>query len=136
MSEKILVTQALDTVYLLGDICFRIGVEKANELIASLKGKKYPIRGNHDKKYDESLFEGIRDFMTISVNGRHISLMHYPMLSWPRSHYGSIMLHGHIHSDTSYNISNREAGIKRYDVGVDANGYMPVSIKQIESFLN
>jgi calcineurin-like phosphoesterase family protein len=29
-----------DTVYLLGDVCFRIGVEKANELIASLKGKK------------------------------------------------------------------------------------------------
>lgn len=125
-----------DTVYLLGDICFRIGVEKANELIASLKGKKYLIRGNHDKKYDESLFEDIRDFMTISVNGLHISLMHYPMLSWPRSHYGSIMLHGHIHSDVSYNISNREAGIKRYDVGVDANDYMPVSIKQIEDFLN
>ena len=125
-----------DTVYLLGDICFRIGVEKANELIASLKGKKYLIRGNHDKKYDESLFEDIRDFMTISVNELHISLMHYPMLSWPRSHYGSIMLHGHIHSDMSYNISNREAGINRYDVGVDANGYMPISIKQIESFLN
>ena len=125
-----------DTVYLLGDICFRIGVEKANELIASLKGKKYLIRGNHDKKYDESLFEDIRDFMTISVNGLHISLMHYPMLSWPRSHYGSTMLHGHIHSDTSYNISNRETGINRYDVGVDANSYMPISIKQIESFLN
>jgi calcineurin-like phosphoesterase family protein len=46
------------------------------------------------------------------------------------------MLHGHIHSDMSYNISNREAGIKRYDVGVDANDYMPVSIKQIEDFLN
>ena len=53
-----------DTVYLLGDICFRIGVEKSNELISSLKGKKYLIRGNHDKKYDESLFEDIRDFMT------------------------------------------------------------------------
>lgn len=125
-----------DTMYLLGDICFRIGVEKANELIASLKGKKYLIRGNHDKKYDESLFEDIRGFMTISVNGLHISLMHYPMLSWPRSHYGSIMLHGYIHSDTSYNISNREAGINRYDVGVDTNSYMPISIKQIESFLN
>mgnify|MGYP003447813320 FL=1 len=74
--------------------------------------------------------------MTISVNGLHISLMHYPMLSWPRSHYGSIMLHGHIHSDGSYNMSNRETGIKRYDVAVDANGYMPISIKQIESFLN
>lgn len=86
-----------DTVYLLGDICFRIGVEKANELIAPL--------------------------------------MHYPMLAWPRSHYGSIMLHGHIHSDGSYNMSNKEAGIKRYDVGVDANNYMPVSIRQIENFL-
>ena len=46
------------------------------------------------------------------------------------------MLHGHIHSDGSYNLSNREAGIKRYDVGVDANKYLPVSIKQIEEFMN
>ena len=125
-----------DTVYILGDICFRIGVDKANELIASLKGKKYLISGNHDKKYDKSLFEDIRDFMIIYANGLHISLMHYPMLSWPRSHYGSVMLHGHIHSDGNYNLANREAGIKRYDVGVDANGYMPISIKQIEEFLN
>lgn len=35
-----------DTVYLLGDICFRIGMDKANELIASMNGKKYLIRGN------------------------------------------------------------------------------------------
>lgn len=123
-----------DTVYLLGDICFCIGVDRANELIASLKGKKYLICGNHDKKYDKSLFIDVKDFMTISANGLHISLMHYPMLSWPRSHYGSIMLHGHIHSDGKYNRDNMETGIKRYDVGVDANGYMPVSIKQIEKF--
>lgn len=34
----------------------------------------------------------------------------------------SVMLYGHIHSDGNYNLANREAGIKRYDVGVDANG--------------
>jgi len=44
------------------------------------------------------------------------------------------MLHGHIHSDGLYNLSNLETGIKRYDVGVDANGYYPVSINQIENF--
>ena len=65
-----------DTVYLLGDICFRIGVDRANELIASLKGKKYLICDNHDKKYDKSLFVDVKDFMTISANGLHISLMH------------------------------------------------------------
>ena len=123
-----------DTVYILGDICYRISADSANDLIASLKGKKYLIRGNHDKKYDESLFVEIRDFMTISASGLHISLMHYPMLSWPRSHYGSIMLHGHIHGDESYNLSNRANGSHRYDVGVDANNYMPVSIRQIETF--
>lgn len=68
-----------DTVYLLGDICFRVGVDKGNELISYLKGKKYLIRGKHDRKYDESLFEDIRDFMTISANGLYISLMHYPI---------------------------------------------------------
>ena len=30
------------------------------------------------------------------------------------------MLHGHIHSDGKYNRDNMEAGIRRYDVGVDA----------------
>lgn len=72
----------------------------------------------------------------IRMQNRHISLMHYPMLSWPRSHHGSIMLHGHIHADATYNLQNREEGIKRYDVGVDANNYMPVSMKQIEKFFD
>lgn len=72
--------------------------------------------------------------MTISANGMNISLMDYPMLSWSKSHAGSFMMHGHIHSDGIYNMSNLEANIKRYDVGVDANYYYPVSINQIENF--
>lgn len=123
-----------DTVYFLGDICHRLSVESANEMIASLKGKKYLIRGNHDKKYDENLFLGITDFKEIAVNGNNISLMHYPMLSWPKSHRGSIQLHGHVHGDKNGNIMNREQGIMRYDVGVDANMFLPVSIKQILQF--
>ena len=56
------------------------------------------------------------------------------MMSWPKSRKGSIQLHGHIHGDGSYNLHNRAQGIKRYDVGVDANRFMPVSIKQIQEF--
>lgn len=109
-------------------------VEAANELIAKLNGKKYLLVGNHDKSYDPALFEDIRDFMTVSLDGHLIALMHYPMLSWPKSHHGSLHLHGHIHADVSYNEKNREAGILRYDVGVDANQYLPVSLHQIEQF--
>ncbi len=123
-----------DTVYILGDIAHRIRVEEVNELISKLNGKKYLLRGNHDKVYAPALFEEIRDFMTIVYKGQSISLMHYPMLSWPKSHYGSIMLHGHMHNDESYNLENRKNGILRYDVGVEANGYYPVSVEQIMEF--
>ena len=123
-----------DTVYLLGDICHHMTVEAANEIIKELKGKKILIRGNHDKQYDPALFEEITDFKTISADGIYIALMHYPMLSWPKSHHGSLQLHGHIHGRTENNEANRIAGIRRYDVDVDANDYYPVSIKQIESF--
>lgn len=123
-----------DTVYLLGDLCHHMTAEEANEVISRLKGKKILIRGNHDKKYDASLFEEITEFKTISVNGIYIALMHYPMLSWPKSHHGSLQLHGHVHGRRKDNEANRDAGIRRYDVGVDANDFYPVSIKQILLF--
>ena len=61
--------------------------------------------------------------------------MHYPMLSWPKKNNGSIQLHGHIHAREGDNLQNKVDGIKRYDVGVDANGYCPVSVQEIIDFL-
>lgn len=78
--------------------------------------------------------EEICDFKTVSLNGHYFALMHYPMLSWPKKNSGSIQLHGHIHSDESYNLLNKEDNVKRYDVGVDANLFRPVSVKQILDF--
>lgn len=62
--------------------------------------------------------------------------MHYPMLSWPKKNSGSIQLHGHIHAREEYNRQNKAERIKRYDVGVDANGYYPVSVKEIIAFFD
>lgn len=123
-----------DTLYILGDLCFRISVDEANAIINKLNGKKILIKGNHDKNYDKSLFVEIADFLEIHIDGISISLMHYPMLSWPKSHHGSVHLHGHMHNEAIYNEENRDAGILRYDVGVDANNYLPVSWQQIRAF--
>lgn len=128
------VVQKNDTVYLLGDICHHMLVEQANEFIGKMNGKKILIRGNHDKIYEESLFDEIIDFKTMSLYGIYFALMHYPMLSWPKKNSGCIQLHGHIHSHEEYNLQNRKDGIRRYDVGVDANHYCPVSVKQIIEF--
>ena len=58
-------------------------------------------------------------------------------MEWNRNrHNNSIHLHGHIHSDGQYNQNNRENGIMRYDVGVDANCYAPVSLAHIREYFN
>lgn len=125
-----------DTVYILGDLSFRIPVEEANDLIRKLKGKKILIRGNHDKQYDPTLFEGIYDFYELKGFYKYpIILMHYPMLEWPKSRQGSLHLHGHQHNKFEYNERMKQADILRYDVGVDANDYFPVSLNSIKDYM-
>lgn len=130
-----------DTLYLLGDLTNKGTVASANELISQIKCKNLIlVVGNHDKKYDTSLFKEIQNLMEIhaGIDGRNhsITLCHFPMLSWPKSRHGSIHLHGHIHSrGAEYNLQMKTEGIRRYDVGVEANNYLPVSLEEILSFM-
>lgn len=128
-----------DRLYILGDISLHIPVDEANHLISRIHGRKYLLLGNHDTigqkdecKYDPSLFEWIGDYLRISTYDVNIVMMHYPLLSWRKIASGSIMLHGHIHASGEYNRKNMTAGIRRFDVGVDANDYQPVSILKIK----
>ena len=54
--------------------------------------------------------------------------------SWPKKSSGGYQLHGHIHARMEYNEKNRAEDIRRYDVGVDANNFFPVSVKQVIDF--
>ena len=123
-----------DTVYIVGDLCNGVSVEAANKLISQLNGKKILIRGNHDKQYDPSLFVEICDYKFFFYRGFTFVLMHYPIMDWYKRSKGSIHIHGHLHSDRKYNLDNRKKGIHRYDCGVDANSFKPVSILQIMHF--
>lgn len=129
------VVHANDMLYILGDVTHRISESEANALIGKIKGRKILIRGNHDVEYDVSLFEDICDYRELNHEKLKYVLMHYPLMEWNRSrHNSSIHLHGHIHSDGRYNEENRANGILRYDVGVDANHYYPVSLRYIQQY--
>lgn len=131
------IVQPDDTVYILGDLAYRIPSDNANKLISRLNGRKYLITGNHDKKYNESLFEEITVYKEIKCDGNHFILMHYPFMEWNKMYHGSYHLHGHIHSTgVDYNLDNKNKGIRRYDVGVDANSFYPVAITDIVNFFN
>lgn len=78
-------------------------------------------------------------YVTSDLHLGHRNVIDYnnrPFESLEKMHYGSYMLHGHIHSTGDYNLQNRERGVFRYDVGVDANQFTPVSLEQIVDFFN
>ena len=96
------------------------------------------VRGNHDRDWSQTgVFSSWHDYAELGRirDGWKLCLSHYPYLSWNRILYGTIMCHGHIHSGPDYNELNRSMGIRRFDVGVDANGYRPVSAEDIVAAL-
>ena len=54
-----------------------INQQTRNRSISRLNGKKIMCKGNHDKRYDVELFEGIYDFLEIAVYGINLSLMQW-----------------------------------------------------------
>lgn len=129
------VVRPSDTVYLLGDLSYCISVREANALIAMLHGEKHLILGNHDAAYDPALFASVQQYAEISYARQRFVLMHYPILDWNHMRHGSIHVHGHIHSvGEEYNLPNQIASVRRYDAGVDANAFYPVSADAILRF--
>jgi calcineurin-like phosphoesterase family protein len=126
-----------DLVYILGDVFF-CEAAKARAIMHRLNGMKRLVYGNHDKIIRkeptiQALFDKILpDLHEESINGTRVIMCHYPLLTWNKAHHGSINLHGHQHNPIAITAKDR----RRYDVGVDANGYRPVLFENIVSQLS
>ena len=140
MDEEIIanfnsVVRPEDDLYIVGDVDFK---GHADNLVARLNGRKILIEGNHDKGYDATLFDEIHQIceVIIPVDGRNYRFVmcHYPFAEWPDFYKQAIHLHGHQHNKADYNEKMRSQKLYRYDVGVDANDFFPVSAEQIVSF--
>ena len=130
-----------DEIYVLGDFLYKASAREANEILSRLKGRKYLIKGNHeryleDPHFNVNAFKWIKDYYILKGEKRiDIVLFHFPMLSWYKSHYGSIHLYGHVHNNETKNPEFGEKlqslGPRAINVGVDVNDFYPVSIKSI-----
>ena len=76
----------------------------------------------------------MKEYHELIWENQKFVLFHYPIAEWNDYYKGAIHLHGHQHNLAVYNHQQLQAGIKRYDVGVDANRFAPVSIEQITKF--
>ncbi len=133
-------------------------------VIDQLNGTKVLIRGNHDGgvySMYEAGFDVVLDKAQIQLGKNIITLSHCPLYGVYRENtegmkgvtvienwhgeskhkdkftfndFGQFHLHGHIHSPNGGR-SAKIAG-RQYDVGVVANNFKPVSISEIESWIN
>ena len=135
-----------DELYVLGDFSFRVPREDVRRYRWLLRcNNVHLVRGNHDMSWNGewhgcSPFQSERDYFdgvhSPRPNRHRIVMCHYPLMSWRSMDYGSIHAHGHMHADMGYNERNRDAGVLMYDVGVDANGFRPVSLEQLAGFFS
>ncbi len=143
-----------DELWILGDFSYRINREQVRALRRQIACRHvHLVYGNHDRDYAaDHIFQSVQHYKELKTAYGRLVLFHYPILEWSAAHYGSIHLHGHIHSTGAYNEENRrkkfadrfpeghaprqpELGLRIYDVGVDANRYRPVSLEEIAAFL-
>lgn len=116
-----------DTLYHLGDFCFG-KLDDIKKMRYKLNGKIHLILGNHDYKNKiqrlADCFSEITPLKVISINKMPITLCHYSMNVWDRSHYGAWHLYGHSHG-------RWQGSGKSFDVGVDAHDFCPWSADEV-----
>lgn len=118
-----------DTVYILGDLSFKMSKQDIIKILKQLNGKKVLLKGNHDKyvgqrDFDEC-FEKVCDYLQVNQDKQQIILSHYPIIDYAGMYYGAKMIYGHIHNKY---IPHKDM----YCVSAECVNYEPVTIEEIE----
>lgn len=127
-----------DQLYYLGDMYWKFPQDELDKLFIAFKKHKinfHFITGNHDPKhlkYSAIVWQGtLKD---IVINKQPITLCHYPMVVWNKSHYNAWQLHGHIHYKDSTWFKLFERDIyegKQINVNCELHNFMPLSFEEL-----
>lgn len=123
-----------DIVYIIGD--FTLGKRKDLERIQELNGEIHYIFGNHDRKQRNIIIKQpnvkrVGDILEIKLYNQSITLCHYPMIVFNKSHFGAWQLYGHVHGDISHIATG-----KKMNVCVDVNDYKPLSFEEVKEYMD
>lgn len=88
-------------VFHAGDFALKCHPKRYSEILYRLNGKIYLCEGSHDKDAWKHLerFEEISDTFYLTIEDIEVFISHYNHKVWPKSHYGSLQIHGHCFSD-------------------------------------
>ena len=112
-----------DDVWHLGDFALGKRTDRA-ALLAALPGRKHLVVGNNDPEPQAAGWASVREYAELEEAGRRLILCHYPFRTWRDIGRGALNLHGHSHG-------RLKPMPRQYDVGVDAQGFRPVTLRQL-----
>jgi calcineurin-like phosphoesterase family protein len=117
-------------VYVLGDFAWRRPAFFADRLMGTIS----LIRGNHDSDTITKLskiFDTVAEMRRIEIDNKIITLCHYSMRTWYKSHHNSWHLFGHSHG-------RLQPHGKSFDVGVDTElaNYSPIHFDEVVAYMN
>lgn len=118
-----------DIVIHLGDLSFNNIINTAN-VTRNLKGRKYLLKGNHDKRskkwFDEAGFTLIKEPFIVECEGFKILFSHRPRYDLPKN---TINIHGHIHNKRHFMVYEK---FNFYvNVSVEKINYSPIRINNL-----
>jgi len=132
-----------DTILYLGDMFF-MKPHAAEKIMTRLNGRKYLLRGNHDKRITDSQFLDIGFEMVFPMYfqaylGRYpVWYSHYPFKGYSEDKRyedrrppkdGTVIVHGHTHDKTRLTSKNT------VHVGVDGWDYRPARFEEVEALV-
>lgn len=121
-----------DTVYHLGDFSMNALLGESQGIFDRLNGIKHLIVGNHDQVgVNLQGWASINHILETHVDKQRITLCHYAMRVWNKSHHGAYHLYGHSHGSLPDDITSRS-----FDVGVDCHNFTPVSMEQVHRIMS
>ena len=115
-----------DTTIHVGDFTLIKNKRRVQEIIDQLNGRHIFIKGSHDYWIP---FKGSIQILDKTIDKQYVVACHYCMHTWARSHYNSWHVFGHSHGGLDH------PG-KCYDVGVDNNGFYPVSMTDLKKIMD
>lgn len=115
-----------DTVYILGDVTFGRGHRPIDHWMTMLKGKKFLVKGNHDKGKVTKAAK-IANGTILEYNGLQFMLMHEPR----RMGWKGWIIHGGKHNHDLKNFPLVNCEKKMINVCVEPIDYRPVLLDEV-----
>lgn len=124
-----------DQVYVVGDFAFR-NEKPYSWYLKQLKGQKYLVVGNHDKKLlkdSEAMgyFVSVDYQLEVIDNQKPVVLSHFPIAEWNGFFREAYHVYGHIHCNTDRTFQYMKQFDRALNAGVCINNYTPVSLNEL-----